>query len=99
MKASLKDLAGHVKAEAQPALAAVPVAIPSYPVAKTRLDSRQLSGHYPAEHVQAFRVLAAANDKDVQELLAEAVNMVFERYGLPNRITVTSGKRRAKRVW
>jgi hypothetical protein len=52
-----------------------------------------LSGHYPAEDVQAFRILAAEQDKDVQELLAEAMNMLFDRYGRPNRVPVTSGRR------
>lgn len=66
---------------------------PSYRVAKTRLTSRAVAGHFPAEHVQAFRVLAAAEDKDVQQLLAEAINLLFERKGVPVRIPVFSGRR------
>jgi hypothetical protein len=30
----------------------------------------------------------------VQELLAESINMIFERHGVPNRIVVTSGRRK-----
>jgi hypothetical protein len=66
----------------------------SYRVAKTRVTARAVAGHYPGEHVHAFRVLAATEGKDVQELLAEGINYIFERHGLPNRIPVTSGRRR-----
>jgi hypothetical protein len=41
----------------------------------------------------AFRAHAAAQEKDVQELLAQAINLIFERDGLPNRIPVMSGRR------
>jgi hypothetical protein len=66
----------------------------SYRTAQTRAAARQLSGHFPAEAVQAFRVLAATLDMDVQELLGEAINMTFERHGLPNRIEIKSGRRK-----
>jgi len=82
----------------KPPVKVVPPAAPaeekSYRVAQTRTSTRQLSGHFPAEDVQAFRVLAATLDMDVQELLAEAINMTFERHGTPNRIEITSGRRR-----
>ena len=67
---------------------------PNYRTAATRAATRQLSGHFPAEAVQAFRVLAAQEDRDVQELLGEGLNMVFERYGRPERIEITSGRRK-----
>lgn len=60
---------------------------------KTRVGTSPLAGHFPEEHSRAFRALAASQGKDVQELLAEAVNMVFKRYALPNRIEITSGRR------
>ena len=91
MKASLKNLARDMKPE--PAPAPLPAPEASYPTAQTRSGTRQISGHYPADDVQAFRILAAEQDKDVQELLAEALNMVFERYGRGNKIAVTSGRR------
>ncbi len=76
-----------------PQPAAAPAEKP-YRVAETRASTRQLSGHFPAADVQAFRRLAVDCDKDVQELLAEFINMGFERHGLPNRITLTSGRRK-----
>jgi hypothetical protein len=38
--------------------------------------------------------LAAELDRGVQELMAEAINMVFERHGRPNRIEIISGRRK-----
>jgi hypothetical protein len=93
MKSSLKDLAATMK----PPLAAAPVETEeaaAYQKAATRRATRQVSGHYPTEDVQAFRVLAAQQDLDVQELLAEAINMAFERFGVPNRIEIMSGRRK-----
>ncbi len=66
---------------------------PSRPVSSTRVDARNLSGYFPTPDVIAFRALAASQEKDVQELLGEAINVIFERYGLPNRIPIVSGRR------
>ncbi len=65
----------------------------SYRVAKTRTGARAIGGNYPAEPVLAFRVLAAAEEKDVQQLLAEALNMLFESKGVTARFPVASGRR------
>lgn len=54
----------------------------------------QAFGPLPGRGIQAFRVLAATLDMDVQELLGEALNMTFERRGLANRIEITSGRRK-----
>jgi hypothetical protein len=45
------------------------------------------------------RLLASSRrngTKDVQELLAEAINSVFERNNLPNRISIVNGRRRLR---
>jgi hypothetical protein len=62
-------------------------------VAQTREGARAIGGNYPAEPVLAFRVLAAAEEKDVQQLLAEALNMLFENRGVAERFPVDSGRR------
>lgn len=94
MKASLKSLARDMKPEPAPKPQAAPE--PSYATAQTRVATRQISAHYNAADVQAFRILAAELDMDVQELLAEGINMIFERHGRPNRIAVTSGRRKKR---
>ncbi|WP_371418409.1 ribbon-helix-helix domain-containing protein [Methylocapsa sp. S129] len=63
---------------------------------QTRATTRQISGHYAAAEVHAFRILAAELDMDVQELLAEALNVTFTRHGHPNRIAITSGRRKKR---
>ncbi len=94
MKASLKSLADTMRPAAAEVAAPESQDAPAYRTAATRSDTRQLSGHFPAEAVKAFRVLASVQDMDVQELLAEGINMVFERYGVPDRIEITSGRRK-----
>jgi hypothetical protein len=45
---------------------------------------------------QALRLLAAEQDKDNQELLAEALTMLFKRYGKPTVVEVESGRRKKR---
>jgi hypothetical protein len=67
---------------------------PGYRTAQTRSDTRQVSGHFKPEVSQTLRLIAVEQDRDVQEILAEALNMVFQRYGKATRADVTSGRRR-----
>lgn len=94
-KPSLKSLAGAMQPppSAAPAVASPP-AKKSYRTASTRIATRQISGHFPAGDVQACRIMAEENDMDVGEMLAQAMNMAFERYGKPNRINIVSGRRK-----
>ena len=66
---------------------------PAYRVPATRQGARQLGGFFPTPDVLAFRALAVSQEKDVQQLVAEGVNLVFKKYGLPNRVPVHSGRR------
>jgi len=94
MKASLKTLSATMKPQAAPKPEAPEEAPKNYRTAETRLDTRQLSGHFPADDVKAFKRMALEHDMDVQEMLAEALNMAFERYGQPNRLQIISGRRK-----
>jgi hypothetical protein len=71
-----------------------PISGPSYRTAQTRSDTRQVSGHFKVEVSQTLKLIAVEQDRDIQEILAEALNMVFERYGKPARAQVTSGRRK-----
>jgi hypothetical protein len=66
----------------------------SYRVAQTRLATRSIGGHFAPEVARELKVLAAEQDKDNQELLAEALNMLFQRYGKPTRVEIVSGRRK-----
>lgn len=97
MKASLKSL---VDRSAPGATVVTPLperqntAEPSYRTAQTRANTRQVAGHFRPEVAQALRLLAAEQDKDNQELLAEALTMLFKRYGKPITVDVESGRRK-----
>jgi hypothetical protein len=43
---------------------------------------------------QTLRLIAVEQDKEIQEVLAEALNMLFARYGKATRAVVTSGRRK-----
>lgn len=99
---SLKSLAANTStAETAAAPAPAPVVAVTevvtgsrnYRTAQTRSDTRQVGGHFKPEVAQTLRLIAVEQDKDVQEILAEALNMVFSRYGKPTRAEVTSGRR------
>ena len=102
MKASLKDLARGSAAPAPiPAVTSdsgsqieLPESGRGYRTAQTRSDTRQVSGHFKVEVSQTLKLIAVEQDRDIQEILAEALNMVFERYGKPTRAEVTSGRRK-----
>lgn len=99
MKSSLKDLAKKAAAPEQSAALASDAHRPppesrSYRTAQTRSDTRQVSGHFKPEISQTLRLIAVEQDMNVQEILAEALNMLFERYGKATRADVTSGRRR-----
>jgi hypothetical protein len=95
MRPTLKSLAeGKGTTAAGPAEAAAPVATPRYRTAQTRVETRQVSGHFKPEVAQTLRLIAAEQERDIQEILAEALNLVFGRYGKATRAEVTSGRRK-----
>ncbi len=97
MKASLKSLVGGAAA---PEPVAPPTPDPekresgNYRIAQTRTDTRQISGHFKPEVAQTLRLIAVEQDRDIQEILAEGLNMIFARYGKATRAEITSGRRK-----
>ena len=99
MKPSLKEL---VARSGSPATIAPQPPAPepqqepprTYRTAQTRAETRQVSGHFKPEVSQTLRVVAAEQGRDIQEILAEALNMVFARYGKATRAEVSSGRRK-----
>src|SRR6266851_4061611 len=96
MRPSLKSLVGGVAApESAPPPAAEPEKRePTYRTAKTRADTRQVSGHFKPQVAQTLRLIAVEQDRDIQEILAEGLNMVFARYGKVTRAEIGSGRRK-----
>jgi hypothetical protein len=95
-KPSLKSLIGGAGQGAAPAPKPEPVpeAPKSYRVAQTRQNTRAIAGYFAPEVARELKMLAAEQDKDNQELLAEALNMLFQRYGKPTRAEIVSGRRK-----
>jgi hypothetical protein len=65
----------------------------SYRVASTRAGTRQIAGYFPDDVVRALKLIAVEHDRDQQDILAEALNMVFEKYGKAARATVLGVRR------
>jgi hypothetical protein len=93
MKASLKSLVSGSSAPEPPA-APPERHRPYYRTARTRADTRQVSGHFKPEIAQTLRLIAVEQDRDIQEILAEGLNMVFARYGKATRAEISSGRRK-----
>ena len=93
MKASLKQLVRDQEPHPQPEQPAETGKRP-YRTAATRTDTRQVSAHFNPDVARTVKLIAVEQDKDVQEVLAEALNMLFARYGKPTRVEVVSGRRK-----
>jgi hypothetical protein len=51
--------------------------------AKPRAGMRQVAGHFPEEVSWQLRELAVEQRSSLQELLGEALNNLFQKYGKP----------------
>ena len=49
----------------------------------SREGTKAISGHFAPEISKQLRILAVNQDTSVQVLLGEALNLLFESYGLP----------------
>lgn len=52
-------------------------------VAPSRRGKKNISGYFPPEVHRQLRVIAAEEDKNLQEILGDALNVFFERKGKP----------------
>jgi hypothetical protein len=73
-----------------------PVTKPKRPAAKARDNTCQIAGHFAPHVGHALNVLAAEQGKHNQEMLAEALTMLFKRYGKP--VVVEGKSRRRPRI-
>ena len=48
-----------------------------------RAGTRAVTGHFPPEVRQQLRLLAAEQDRTMESLLAEGLNMLFSAYNKP----------------
>ncbi len=79
----LKSALGKASEPPQPdkKVEKIPDNQPKYPVAQSRIGTRTIAGHFPVEVAIQLKKLAASEDATVQDLLSEALNLLFEKYG------------------
>jgi len=49
-----------------------------------RRGKKALTAYFEPEVLKQLKLLAAAEDKTIQSLLAEAINELFKKYGRPH---------------
>ena len=58
----------------------------------TRRGKINVSAYFPREVKASLRMVQAKRGGQVQELLAEALNLLFAKYGVPESATVTNSE-------
>ena len=73
--------------ETQPQETDTPESVESAPanenIAPSRLGKKNISGYFAPEVHRQLRVIAAEEDKNLQDVLGDALNALFERKGKP----------------
>lgn len=91
MSASAKTAPKRVEAisvEARPAAAQAYPENPHY--RPGRANKSNVTGYFPPEVKKQLRLLSAEEDKTIQDLLAEALNDLFAKYGKPEIVPLES---------
>jgi len=90
----LAEAAGSVRARPieAPAQASVQRG-PRTPVAPSRAGTKPITGFYPQEVRMQLKILAAEQTRSMEDMLAEALNDLFAKYGKPE--IAPAGERRA----
>ncbi len=83
--ADIASAAGSTRRQPQPVtvMEAAPAEQGRAPAARTRTGTRQVAAHFPEEVAWQLRELAVDQRSTVQDLLAEALNDLFQKYGKP----------------
>ena len=83
LAAALKDMGAKVPSSAEPAKPAAPAA--SEPGKRapqpSRVNTVPITCHYPEAVRRQLKILAAENGRNLDDLVAEGINLVFARYG------------------
>jgi hypothetical protein len=72
-----------LKEEATPSLPPIEEARPKTPVPPTREGKKVISGYFDPAVKRQFAQIALNDDLSHQQLLAEAINLLFQSRGLP----------------
>lgn len=75
-----KQAEAPAETQPQPATKTQPAAQPSTR-AKARVGKKAISGFYEPQTAKQLKMLAVEEDRTVQGMLGEALNLLFEKYG------------------
>lgn len=69
------------ESETPPVQAETPNDAPSRKAAATRAGTSQIAGHYPKAVRQQLKMLSAERGRFMEDMIAEALNDLFAKYG------------------
>lgn len=96
---AMREAAGSTRADVQTLQAAVsaPTEQPSEaevvaprPVQASRVGTKAITGHFPPQVRYQLRLLAAEQDRKLEDMLAEALNRLFAAYNKPEIAPTTT---------
>lgn len=79
-KVNLAEVMKNNESQQGDSVVAMPV---NEKVTPSRRGKKNISGYFPPEVHRQLRVIAAEEDKNLQEILGDALNAFFERKGKP----------------
>jgi hypothetical protein len=88
----LMDALAQFDRKAAPSPSPEPARVPKADRPPSRQGAVQIAAFFPEDVRAQLKVVAAEQRRDVQDLLAEAINLIFVKYGKPE-IAPTKGKR------
>ena len=62
--------------------------------APTRVGKVNISAYFPPEVKSSLRLVQAQNGRKIQDLLAEALNLLFAKYGVPESAPIADSRSR-----
>ena len=93
LSSSIAHAAGSTRAARIEAIP--PGSAPKRPVALSRKNTEPITGHFPRDVRKMLKDIALQHDKTLQNLLAEAFNDLFLKYGKPEIAPITARHRKS----
>jgi hypothetical protein len=91
--ADIAAVAGGTRRQTPPPQPTETAAPPAARPVRTRVGTKQVAAHFPAEVAWQLRALAVERRTTMQELMAEALNDLFAKYGKPELAPIGDNSR------
>ena len=93
----MREAAGSTRTQAQKAVASAPDrqldaagTLDARPSQASRTGTKAITGHFPPQVRYQLRLLAAEQDRKMEDMLAEALNRLFAAYNKPEIAPTTT---------